>query len=293
MRKAGLLFNTQKTDAVEKAQQLLNWGGENNISFLLPEDEAATLGVSGLAHDAWANGVEFAVVLGGDGTFLRAARKTFGRNIPLYGINLGRLGFLATGSPESAESDILTIMKGGHTLQKRHLIKGVLRRNGKAVHEIYALNDIVISKRSLARAIDLEVRATGELLTLFIGDGLIISTPTGSTGYALSAGGPILPPHIPCLLLAPICSHSLSTRPIIFGQTDKISILPRGDLGNVVVTQDGQLSYKLMDGDELEAGLDSDMFVNTIRLKGDNYYELLRKKLRWGYNSIDDGRKTV
>lgn len=293
MRKVGLLFNTKKNDAVEKAKQLLDWGCKNGVSFLLPELEASVVGAAAIFHDTWVNSLEFAVVLGGDGTFLRAARYTFGYDIPLYGINLGRLGFLATGNPKLAEQDILSITEGKYAVQKRHLIKGVLRRDGRVIHEMHALNDIVVSKGALSRVIDLELRADGELLTIFIGDGLIISSPTGSTGYALSAGGPILPPHIPCLLLAPICSHSLYTRPIILGQTDKISVLPKGDLSNIVITQDGQLGYGLTEGDVIEAWLDPDMYVNTIQLEGDSYYDLLREKLRWGYNGISDGRKTV
>lgn len=293
MRNVGLLFNTQKNDAVKKAGQLCRWGAENNVNFILPEYGALTTGTHGGCDDARARYVEFAVVLGGDGTFLRAARYTFGRNIPLYGVNLGRLGFLATGSPETAEEDILLILGGKYTVQKRNLIKGILWRKGEPLYEMHALNDIVVSKGALARTIDLEVRTGKELLTLMIGDGLIISTPTGSTAYSLSAGGPIVPPHIPCLLLAPICSHSLYSRPIILGRDDKVYILPKGKLSNTIISQDGQLGCELMEGDVIEAALHPDMFVNTIQLEGRSYYDLLREKLRWGCNGISDGGKPV
>lgn len=288
MQNVGLLFNTQKNDAIKKAEALKRWGEKNGIAFLLPEHEAFATGAYGVPDDVWAVNVEFAVVLGGDGTFLRAARYSFGRHLPLYGINLGRLGFLASGSPESAENDILAILDGKFTLQKRHMIKGILRRNGKIIHEMHALNDLVISKGALARVIDLEVRAGNDLLTLFIGDGLIIATPTGSTAYALSAGGPIIPPHLSCLLLAPICSHSLYSRPLVLGHSDTVYILPKGDTDNIVITQDGQLGYALLEGDVIEAGLSSDMYVNTIQLEGQSYFDLLREKLRWGYNGIND-----
>lgn len=288
MRNVGLLFNTQKKDAIKKAEALKHWGEKNGIAFLLPEHEAFATGACGVPDDVWADSVEFAVVLGGDGTFLRAARYSFGHHLPLYGINLGRLGFLASGSPESAEHDILSILDGKFTLQKRHMIKGTLRRGGKIIHEMHSLNDLVISKGALARVIDLEVRAGNDLLTLFIGDGLIVATPTGSTAYALSAGGPIIPPHLSCLLLAPICSHSLYSRPLVLGQSDTVSILPKGEINNIVITQDGQLGYALLEGDIIEAGLSSDMYVNTIQLEGQSYFDLLREKLRWGYNGIND-----
>lgn len=291
MRTVGILFNAQKEGAVKKARQLLGWGNENGVNFLLPEIEASVAGVSATPYDVWASAVEFAVVLGGDGTFLRAARYAFGRDIPLYGINLGRLGFLATGSPESAERDIAEILDGGFDIEKRHILKGILRREGRVICEMHSLNDLVVSKGALARVIDLEVRTGDDLLTLFIGDGLIVSTPTGSTGYALSAGGPIIPPHIPCILLAPICSHALYTRPIVLGPADKILILPKGDISNIIFTQDGQLGYELMNGDVIEVCLDPDIYVSTIQLKGRSYYDLLREKLRWGYNGISDGGK--
>ena len=190
MKKIGLLFNTQKPEAIETAWRLWHWGRDEGISFLFPPHEASAISIPGVDDETWRKEAAFAVILGGDGTFLRAARYTFGNAIPLYGINLGRLGFLAIGSPESAEEDIKSIIAGHYTLQRRHLLKGQVWRSGRLVHELHALNDFVISKGSIARVTDLEVKVGGETLTLFLADGLILSTPTGSTAYALSAGGP-------------------------------------------------------------------------------------------------------
>lgn len=290
-RKVGLLFNTDKKEAMEKAGKLLSWGRTNGVDFLLPDYEARAIGAAAEADASWRDKVEFAVILGGDGTFLRGARCAFGSDIPLYGVNLGRLGFLAVGCPESAEQDILAILEGKYTIQKRDLIKGILRRRGEAIHEFNSLNDLVISKGAVSRVIDLEVRAGSDLLTYFIGDGVIIATPTGSTAYSLSAGGPIVPPHIPCMLLSPICSHSLYSRPLVLGASDKILILPKSDVGNIVLTQDGQPCSQLMAGDVIEAFIDPDISVSTIMPAGSSYYDLLREKLRWGYNGISDGGK--
>ena len=284
--KIGLLINPQKPKALEMGKRLLLWGSEKGISFLAPPHEAAILGIPGISDEDWKAQVEFAIVLGGDGTFLRAARYTFGYNIPLYGINLGRLGFLATGSPESASSDIMNILSGKYRLQKRSLLKGHVWRSGRLVHELHALNDLVISKGNIARVIDLEVRVSGEILSLFLADGLILSTPTGSTAYALSAGGPIVPPHVPCMLIAPICAHTLYARPVVLSSGDNAIIIPKGETRNLMLTQDGQLGYELLPDDRLEVMIDSDMFVNTIQLYGRSYYDLLREKLRWGFNGI-------
>ncbi|MEG1800193.1 MAG: NAD(+)/NADH kinase, partial [Synergistaceae bacterium] len=285
----GLLFNTQKQPAIVMAQKLLHWGKENNINFMLPPHEAAVISVPETSDIKWKNTVSFAVILGGDGTFLRAARYTFGYKIPLYGINLGRLGFLATGSPNSAIDDIRTILSNNFVLQKRKLLKGHVWRGDRIVYELHALNDLVISKGNIARVIDLEVRVGDETMSFFLADGLILSTPTGSTAYALSAGGPIVPPHVQCMLVAPICAHTLYARPVVLGADDVAVIAPKGNMRNLMLTQDGQLGYELLPDDRLEVMLDPDIAVSTIELKGRSYYDLLREKLRWGFNGITDG----
>ena len=288
-KKVGLLFNTQKPEAIEMAWRLWRWGKENGVHFLLPPHEAAAIALPEVTDETWRKEVSFAVILGGDGTFLRAARYIFGSDVPLYGINLGRLGFLAIGNPGSAEEDIKSILDGHYTLQCRRLLKGQVWRGGRLVHELHALNDLVISKGSLARVIDLEVKVGKEILSLFLADGLILSTPTGSTAYALSAGGPIVPPHVPCMIMAPICAHTLYARPVILSDTDNIIVIPKGDARSLMLTQDGQLGYELLPGDELHVMLDNEIYVQTIQLIGRSYYDLLREKLRWGFNGIRDG----
>jgi NAD+ kinase len=284
----GLLFNTQKTPAIETAFRLLKWGKEAGVNFMLPPHEASALCVPEVPDNVWRSSVDYAVVLGGDGTFLRAARYTFGYDIALYGINLGRLGFLATGDPMAAEDDILTIVSGKYTTQKRHLLKGIVWRGKRQVHELHALNDLVISKGALARVIDIEVKVGGELLTVFLADGLILSTPTGSTAYALSTGGPIVPPHVPCMILSPICAHTLYARPVVLGEGDRAFVRPKVDTRNIILTQDGQLGYELLPDDRIEVMLDPDIFVSMIQLNKRSYYDLLREKLRWGYNGVGD-----
>ncbi len=280
----GLLINPQKPQALELGKRLLLWGSEKGITFLAPPHEAAVLGVPGVSDDEWKNQVEFAVVLGGDGTFLRAARYVLGKDIPLYGINVGRLGFLASGNPNQAEENIETILEGHFSTQKRRLLKGTITRGGSMVHEVYALNDLVVTKGAFARVITLQISVGDRPLSLMTGDGLILSTPTGSTGYALSAGGPIVPPHVPCMLLVPICAHTLYARAMVFGDEDTIQVVPRGDHRDMMLTQDGQLGYELLPGDCISVSLSREKWVNMVLLQDKDYYDLLLEKFQWGQN---------
>lgn len=270
------------------AARLCKWSRDHGINILLPPHEAAVLRMPEIPDKEWREQVSFAVIVGGDGTFLRAARYCFGYEIPLYGINLGRLGFLAIGSPNSAENDIVEILDGKYKLQRRRVLRGLVHRADRQVHELLALNDFVVSKGDLARVIDLEIRVGDEILSIFWGDGLILSTPTGSTAYALSAGGPIVPPHVPCVILAPICAHTLYARPVIISDTDRAFVTSKGDRRSIMLTQDGQLGYELLPGDTLEVFLDPDVHIDTIQLANRSYYDLLRKKLRWGFYETAD-----
>ena len=282
--KVGLLINPQKPQALELGKRLLRWGSENGVTFLAPSHEAAVLGVPGVSDEEWKNQAEFAVVLGGDGTFLRAARYVLGKDIPLYGINVGRLGFLASGDPNQAEENIQTILQGRFSTQKRRLLKGTITRGGSLVHEVYALNDLVVTKGAFARVITLQISVGDRPLSLMTGDGLILSTPTGSTGYALSAGGPIVPPHVPCMLLVPICAHTLYARAMVFGDEDTIQVVPRGDHRDMMLTQDGQLGYELLPGDCISVSLSREKWVSMILLQDKDYYDLLLEKFQWGQN---------
>ena len=281
--KIGLLFNTQKPAAIEMAWRLWNWGREEGVSFLFPPHEASAISIPGVDDETWRREASFAVILGGDGTFLRAARYTFGTcdtalrhksRPPRLSRDrqpgIGRRGHQIHNSADITRSSAAT------------LLKGQVWRSGRFVHELHALNDFVISKGSIARVTDLEVKVGGETLTLFLADGLILSTPTGSTAYALSAGGPIVPPHVPCMIVAPICAHTLYARPVILSGEDRAVVIPKGDARSLMLTQDGQLGYELLPGDELHAMLDPDVHVQMIQLNGRSYYDLLRQKAALG-----------
>jgi len=288
-RSIGLLINTQKSEALAVARRLLRWGSEKSIRFLAPPHEAAVLGLEGVEPREWLETVEFAAVIGGDGTFLRAIRFILGHPIPLLGINAGRLGFLAAGNPHTAERDLEKILRGECTYEKRRLLRGVVRRNDRIVHEVFAMNDLVISKGSFARLIHLKVYVGPRHLSTLPADGLIVATPTGSTAYSLSAGGPIVPPHVPCMLVVPICAHTLYARPMVFSEGDTLTLVPLGDHHEILLTQDGQLGYEMLPGDRLEISLLREEYgVTAIVLPGRDYYTLLQEKLRWGQETIPE-----
>ncbi|ADE56980.1 MULTISPECIES: NAD(+)/NADH kinase [Aminobacterium] len=281
-KKIGMLVNTQKKGALDMANRLVQWGKKKGIVFLFPPHEASILGVQATPDDVWKSTIDFAVVIGGDGTFLRASRYILNHSISLYGINLGHLGFLACGKPEEAEADLEQILREEYALQQHRILEGIIWREGRRKHTLYALNDLVLTKGAFARVITIEIRIDNRYFNMLPADGVIVSTPTGSTAYALSAGGPIVPPHVPCMVLAPICAHTLYARPVIVGENDVISLIPRGTHRDLMLTQDGQLGYEILPGDRIELSLSRDKVVNVVTLPQRTYFDLLQEKLKWG-----------
>ncbi|HPF84376.1 NAD kinase [bioreactor metagenome] len=278
----GMLVNTRKPGALAMAGSLIEWGKASGVSFLFPPHEASVLGIQGVDDEEWKRAVSIAVVIGGDGTFLRAARYVLGAPISLYGINLGHLGFLASGKAEEAENDLEAILRGQYSLLSHRVLEGKICRDGKNIHTLFALNDLVLAKGAMARVMHIEVSMGDKVLNTLPADGIIVSTPTGSTAYALSAGGPIVPPHIPCMIIVPICAHTLYTRPVLAGENDVITLTPKGNHRDLLLTQDGQLGYEILPGDSIRISLNGEKAVSVIALPTRNYFDLLQEKLQWG-----------
>jgi NAD+ kinase len=287
MKKLGMIVNAHKPRAVEMGRRLLQWSRQSGISLLLPHHEASLLATEGFSDEEWLRTVEVAIVIGGDGTFLRAARYVLDAEIPIYGVNLGHLGFLASGRPEEAESDLLQIAEGRYALLERPLLFCSLMRDGLPLHRMHALNDVVLTKNAIARLLQIEVRFNDRFFGVLPADGVIISSPTGSTAYALSAGGPILPPHMRSMLLAPICAHTLYSRPLLAAPDDVIALIPRGsNVRDITLTQDGQLAYEVLPGDRIDITLATDRVIRTIVLPGRSFLDLVQEKLGWGQGGI-------
>ncbi|MBQ7544578.1 MAG: NAD(+)/NADH kinase [Synergistaceae bacterium] len=282
MNELGMIVNLRKPEAVSMARRLLQWGQENGCTFLLPHQEASALTTTGLDDEQWLRTVKLALVIGGDGTFLRAARYIMGTDIILHGVNLGHLGFLASSRPEEAEQDIMNILRDNFTVLERRVLRCVLYHDDSPLHRIYALNDLVLTTNAIARLLQIEIRFNDEFFCVLPADGVIVSTPTGSTAYALSAGGPIIPPHMDAMLLAPLCAHTLYSRPLMASEHDCITLIPRGVSRDLMLTQDGQLAYEVFPHDRIDINLAADKKIRTVNLTGRNFLDIVRDKLGWG-----------
>jgi NAD+ kinase len=228
--------------------------------------------------------MDFALSIGGDGTFLRTSRMIWGLGVPLYGINAGRLGFLTAGAAESAAADIRRILSGDYELFSRIPLRGEIVRNGEVIESVYALNDITASKGFLSRPIDVSVSVGEENIYRFLADGIIVSTPTGSTAYAMSAGGPIIHPGVKCMLVVPICPHSLYPRPMVLSDMETINIKVECCAYEAIFSGDGHQNMTLISGDIVSIKLDVERGIDVISIDKSSYYDILRKKMNWGRN---------
>jgi NAD+ kinase len=221
------------------------------------------------------------VVLGGDGTLLSAARAVGNRAIPLLAVNLGGLGFLTSISMQDLFPELERALAGDHHLTRRKMLRVSLKRKSQVIAEYQALNDVVIAKSTIARIVDLEAWAGDSFICAYKADGLIISTPTGSTAYSLSAGGPIVYPTVDALCLTPICPHTLTNRPLIVPSRMPIRIVSRATDEDAYLTVDGQVGNPLAGGDVVECAT-SDFDVLLIQPPDKTFFDVLRQKLKWG-----------
>jgi len=226
--------------------------------------------------------IDLAVMVGGDGTMLNAARNIAAFGVPMIGVNLGRLGFLTDIAANSMLADLGKVLDGDFKIEERLLLTAEVVRDDRSVHTSNAFNDVVINKGALARLIEFETYVNDEFVNSVRADGVIVATPTGSTAYALSAGGPILHPTLPAMVLVPICPHTLSDRPLALSSDSRIEIIMT-DTGNqsAHVTFDGQSNFSLHDFDRIRVQR-ADTPAILIHPSRRNHYDVLRAKLRWG-----------
>lgn len=225
---------------------------------------------------------DLAIVVGGDGTLLHAARSLADANIPLVGINLGRLGFLVDISPDDMLTLMEEILAGRYSEESRCLLNAQIIRDGQVIESGRAFNDVVIHKWNSVRMIEFETHINDRLVNSQRSDGMVVSTPTGSTAYALSGGGPLLHPSLKAFALIPICPHTLSNRPIVIDSDSKIElIIKEGHHDHVRITLDGQTNFGLQDGDRVLIARDQHR-VKLIHPQDHDQFQLLRAKLHWG-----------
>ena len=284
--KIGVITKIKAKHYLPVLTQLVSYLNKQKKEIYLDLNCSSVLGKrGGLDKTEMLRKVSMAIVLGGDGTLLKVARKLSTKKVQVLGVNMGNVGFLTETSPRDMIKALGRVFKGHYVLDERLLLRVTVYRNGKKYWTSLALNDAVINQGGFARLIDLFVSVNKRKLALYRADGLIVATPTGSTGHSLSGGGPIVHPRIEGLLLTPICPVKLGFRPILIPNNRQISIELktewRAEKKPIVLTIDGQLTINLKRGDVIRIRTSSRTF-NMIRMTGHNYYRMLRKKLNWG-----------
>ncbi|MBF0169785.1 MAG: NAD(+)/NADH kinase [Nitrospinae bacterium] len=280
----GVVAKAHHPLAAEGIRAVAAFLAERGLACLIDRESAEAAGLtSDIERSGLMEQVDLLVVLGGDGTFLSIARMMEKRTIPILGINLGSLGFLTEFRYEETLPVLARVLAGDYRFEDRIMLDATISREGRQVAACTVLNDLVINRGALARMVQVRVKVDGLLLNNYTADGLIVSTPTGSTAYNLAAGGPIVHPSLAGVIISPICPHTLSNRPIVIADRSTIAItLTDGNMANeAVATLDGQVGYQLSVRDRIEVRRSRQ--VTRVILSSDNdYYHLLRSKLKWG-----------
>jgi len=280
IRAVGLVAKYQEPKAAEMVRWLVPWLEQRGKKVLV-EDGLADSGGFSCHKKEIASKADLIISLGGDGTLLNIAPLVERPDVPILGVNLGGLGFITEVSADELESVLAKTLEGDYEVEKRMTLKiRVQSKKGKP-YEFRVLNDGVIAKGARSRIIDLETYIGQDFLCTYRADGLIISTPTGSTAYSLATGGPILEPTLGAIVLSPICPHTLTHRPIVIPSNAAIHVTLRSFGDTVILSPDGQQGVSLNNGDKVEAQ-DYGMPVSLIKIPSRSYYEILRGKLKWG-----------
>jgi NAD+ kinase len=283
INKVGIISKPRKAEVGELVPPLLAWLRERGIDVLMDKETGALLagGEKGVPRNEMPEQVDLLIVFGGDGTLLATARTLSRKNVPILAVNLGGLGFLTVITREELYPTLEAVLAGNYQCDRRVRIEAEIIRADEVIASYLALNDIVLNKGAIARILDFDVRADGEFISTFKSDGLIVSTPTGSTAYSLAAGGPILTPSVRALIITPICAHTLTNRPLVLPDTVTIEVLVKSQRESVYVTVDGQVGVAARSEDVVrirKAASD----VEIVQPHGRNYFEILRQKLKWG-----------
>lgn len=284
----GIITKPQAESVQKTLQALFDFLKKNNCEIVLDDQIPDTINCCDFVKKdriGLGESCDLIIVVGGDGTILNAVRSLAHANTPLLGINVGRLGFLADVSPDELEEALDEILNGSYREEQRLLLEMQVKRGDKIIFEADAFNDVVVHIRDIARMMEFETRINDEFVNSSRADGIVISTPTGSTAYALSAGGPLLHATLDAIALVPISPHTLSNRPLVVNADSEIDILVCNTKDGIAqVTCDGQLSSDVHAGDHIIIRRKHDK-ITLLHPKNHNYFEILRAKLHWSEHS--------
>lgn len=281
MKRIGIIGKSGRPEPAEIAKGIVTWLRERDAEVFVDMETSQPLGIKGYLRSEIPQLVDLVLVLGGDGTMLSVARLVCEKGIPILGINLGGLGFITEVQRTEVYQALERVFSGQYIIEERLMLNASVVRHGERITGYTTLNDVVINKGALARIIELETSVNNRYVTTFRSDGLIVSTPTGSTAYCLSAGGPILFPTIESIVLIPICPHTLTNRPIVLPDTVSIEITLRSLVEDVFLTLDGQVGFSLRQNDTVIVEKSPYKTRLLIPFERD-FFEVLRTKLRWG-----------
>lgn len=283
MKSVGVISKPHKPEIKEIACGLVQWLEAHGYRVFVDKETAACAPGSEVAERETMAGrkPEFVIVLGGDGTILAAARSLARAGIPILGVNLGSLGFLTEVTLAELYPTLEAVERNQCAVESRSMMHCQLERGGKCVATFEALNDAVVSKSALARIADFEVQVDGAFVSNYKADGLILSTPTGSTAYSLAAGGPVLAPEVAAFVITPISSHALTNRALVVRDTAEIVVRVKSIQDKAYLTVDGQVGLPVHDGDRLVCRK-SQQAVKLLRQRKRTFFDVLRGKLKWG-----------
>ncbi|HZX14023.1 MAG TPA: NAD(+)/NADH kinase [Thermodesulfobacteriota bacterium] len=278
----GIIAKTNKKETLEITKGLSTWLEKRDVKVYIEKELGTQIAhPNSVYRDELPELVDLVLVFGGDGTFLRVSRLLCKYGIPILGVNLGRLGFLTEITLDELYPMIEYILSGKYEIEKREMLSAAIHRKNEIVGNYLVLNDVVINKGAVARIIDLAIYINDSHVTTFKADGIILSTPTGSTAYSLSAGGPIVYPTLPLTIITPICPHTLTARPLVVSNETTIRVKVITDTPDIYLTLDGQVGVSLNMGDVVEVRK-ADTSVKLIKSPFRDYFTILKTKLKWG-----------
>jgi NAD+ kinase len=283
IKRIGIISKPKKAEIGELVMPLLEWLRKRELEVFIDKETASTLPTPEkcITRNEMASAVDLLVVLGGDGTLLATARVLAGKPVPILAVNLGGLGFLTNVTREELFPTLETVLTGNFKTERRVQIEADIVRADEAMATFLALNDVVLNKGAIARILDFEVCVDGKLVSTYKSDGLIVSTPTGSTAYSLAAGGPVVVPSVQAFIITPICAHTLTDRPLVISDSAKIEVVVKSQRESSYVTVDGQVGIAARSEDIVRMRKASS-WVELVEPAEKNYFEILRQKLKWG-----------
>lgn len=282
MKQVGLVVNRQKTRKGRFLQSLIEWFKARGIKVVIPQSTENMYRSSfGYPEIDFQEDVDLVMTLGGDGTILGVARQVAEKGIPILGVNLGHLGFLTDLEIPDLFPALSKLIKDDYEIESRMMLAARVLRDGSPIKDFIALNDVVINNGPISRIIKLETYLGNEYLATYRADGLIVASPTGSTAYSLSAGGPIVNPQLEVMIVTPVCPHSLNARPFILSDDQEIRIILKTDTNDVMLTIDGQVGFPLKKNDSIVVRK-ADVYTKLVKVKKRSFSEVLRLKFRGG-----------